>query len=580
LYSVNVDMRRATCLFVFLFTACLSVKTFSQDYNFRSFSFEQGLSSYNIKKVLQDKYGFLWIATQDGLFRYDGKTFDPLKKTPGSKISIRENFIFDIAQGNNEDLYVTTFNGGVDVVNIRTLKVTYLLSQKTEKEDGLPNLFATKIYFDRKENLWVGGKDYLTVYNAQKNSFTHFQLPGEIETVINVSFIRPVDSLTIAIGVDNYGILLFDIGTLKLTNTIRHLDPLPTENKIIASDLLIMGTNCLISSGPAIYQGQIINGSWKLIRKIEVKEKNNTVNCFVPGLNDELWIGTNSGIKLFDLKNYQFKNLDNKHLVTENNFIYHLFIDKGQSLWVSSLKNLERIDLHNNFFKAFTESKDTKVKMTHIYGMTYKSPVEVFACGTDGLYLCNTETKNIKRINGTEALGIIHCVYKINDDLWFINSDYGMYAYIPGKEIVSRELFLKLYPEWKPFVNNYFNSNATVGNKVYWASEEQEGLVVWDQQKRTISQFKAGTSSSHGLPENHLHNIKFDRQGFIWLLFDNNVARFDPSIDSVVEIIAYKQNGKGFNSGIFFDMYDDGEILWFGTYGGGINGYNRKSRVV
>ena len=571
-------MKQLICSFILFLTFFLKTEVFAQNYNFSSFSFEQGLNSYNIKKVLQDKYGFLWIATQDGLFRYDGNTFDPMKKIPGSKTSIRENFIFDIALGKNEDLYVSSFNGGIDVVNIRTLEVTYLISQKSDKNDGLPNLFTTNIYFDSNENLWIGGKDYLTIYNVNKRSFNHFKLPRDPDIGVNVSFIRQLGNATIAVGVENFGVLLFDMITQDLLSTISDFEPNSGDNKIVPTDLLVIGENCFISSGSVIYQGQIVNNKWTLIRKIGLKQKHRAVNCFVSAVSNELWIGTNAGILVLDLENYQFKQLENEKLASQSSFIYHLFIDRDNSLWVSSLKNLERIELHNNFFTAFTESQDKQIKMEHIYGLMNKDTAELFACGTDGLYRCNIENGMIKRVKGTEVLGIIHCVYKVKEDLWFVSSDYGMHVYIPGKEIVSRELMLKLYPEWKPFVNNYFNKTLQVGNKVYWASEEQEGLVIWDVQKRVTTQYKAGTKSSRGLPENHLHNIKLDKQGFMWLLFDNSVARFDPAIDSVTEIIRYKQNEKGFNSGIFFDMYDDGNTLWFGTYGGGLNGYNRSTK--
>ena len=52
----------------------------SQQFNVKTYSFNEGLTTYNIKKVVQDKYGFIWVATQDGVFRYDGVNFEPYKK--------------------------------------------------------------------------------------------------------------------------------------------------------------------------------------------------------------------------------------------------------------------------------------------------------------------------------------------------------------------------------------------------------------------------------------------------------------------------------------------------------------------
>jgi hypothetical protein len=152
-----------------------------------------------------------------------------------------------------------------------------------------------------------------------------------------------------------------------------------------------------------------------------------------------------------------------------------------------------------------------------------------------------------------------------------------MYAYQPTKGILSSDLLLKLYPEWKPFTKSFFNNTVTSGDKIYWANEGQGGLLIWQPQRHIITQKKAGSDLSGSLPENHIHNLKFDKDGFIWIMFDNAVAKFDPAIDSVVQVIKYKRNSAGFNSGIFFDVYDDGSVLWFGTYGGGINGYNKKN---
>jgi hypothetical protein len=50
-------------------------------------------------------------SPQDGVYRFDGKSFESFKKNPVDTNSIRENFIFDIAFGEGEDLYISAFNG-------------------------------------------------------------------------------------------------------------------------------------------------------------------------------------------------------------------------------------------------------------------------------------------------------------------------------------------------------------------------------------------------------------------------------------------------------------------------------------
>lgn len=548
----------------------------SQQFNVKTYSFNEGLTTYNIKKVVQDKYGFIWVATQDGVFRYDGVNFEPYKKSNDSN-SLRENFIFDIALGNDDNLYVASFNAGVDVINIRTQHVTHLLSQKKENEDGLPNLWIEKIFCDATNNLWIGGQDFLKVYSLKENKFKNFQLPSNAGPDTRVLFVRPVNKNVLAIGIDDYGILFYDINSLQILDSVVRFEGAQADN-LTVNDLAVINDSCYIGVGSHVFSGAINSGRWNSGRKITIPAiRNNVINCLAPGRNNELWLGTNNGIGKLELVNNQFNPIVNTEFFHADNFIEDLFLDRENGLWISSMKNLIRMNLVPSPFTAFKKSADGNVRMNHIYSLIPKNYSQIFACGTDGLYEADLITGDIKRINGTSALGIIHRVMKMGDDLWLISSEAGMYAYQPAKGILSGDLLLKLYPEWKPFTKNYFNNAVNYRDKIYWANEGQGGLLIWQPQKHIIIQKKAGTANSGGLPENHIHNIKFDKEGFIWILFDNAVAKFDPVVDSTIQVISYKRNSNGFNSGIFFDMYDDDSVLWFGTYGGGVNGYNKKT---
>ena len=566
-------MKSPFILTVFLFFL-ISSSCIAQQFNVKTYSFNEGLTTYNIKKAVQDKYGFIWLATQDGVYRYDGSNFEVYKKSSDESTSIRENFIFDIALGNDENLYIASFNAGVDVINIRTLKVTHLLSQKKGNEDGLPDLWIEKIFCDSENNLWIGGQEYLKIFNLKERKFKNFQQAATRRPDNHITFIRSVDKNTIAVGAKDYGILFYNTSSLKIQDSIRTLEKI---NNITVSDLCVINDSCYFSSGSQLYSGKFAKGAWQQGRKIIIPAiSSNIINCITAGNENELWIGTNNGIGKFDLATNQFKTINNQYFNADN-FIADLFHDKENGLWISSSKNLIRMNLIPSPFYAIKESKDGFTRLNHIYSLVPVNKTQLFACGTDGLYLCDLVTRDIKKIKGTAALGIIDYVFKMQEDFWLICSRNGMYGYQPSKDILSKDVLFKMYPEWKPYGNNYFNNTARSGNKIYWASEEQEGLLIWDPEQHVIRQARSGTFFSRGLPEDHIHNIKFDKDGFLWLLFDNSVAKFDVTADSVVKVLRYDHSGKGFNAGIFFDMYDDGSVLWFGTYGGGINGYNKKT---
>ena len=569
-----------TALFFFLVVGfCIANDCNSQQYNIRSFSFPQGLFTYNIKKTLQDRYGFIWIATQDGVYRFDGKSFESFRKNHLDSNTIRENFIFDIALGEGEDLYISSFHGGIDVINTRTLKATHLLSNANERENSLPNLWINEIYFDQHKQLWIGGEDFLVVYNTETKKTRRFRSTEEVGDNINVAFIRSTGDNMIAVGAVNNGILVFDPLEFKLIGQINNLGQSPANGKITASDMVVGNNNCFISSGSSVYAGKIIKGKWQFQKEYSPGIlKENVISCLQLYNDKQLWVGTSMGTGHINLSTGDFSFLNDKRAESADFLIYDLFIDKTNNLWISSNNNLQLVNLNPSPFRAYTEDPNTKVRMNHLYSMVPKDEDEIFACGTDGLYLCNTITGSIQKIKGTGSLGIVHYMYKAKNDLWLMNTDFGMYAYVPGKEIISKELLIRTYPEWSAFANQIFNNSLTVGNKTYWAGEGQEGFLIWDRRDNTIRKYQSGTANSKGIPENHLHNLKLDKEGLMWMLFDNHVASYDPIKDTVISILSYEPGGSTFNSRIFFDMYDDGNVLWFGTYGGGINGYNKKNK--
>src|SRR5438105_8542085 len=60
-------------VFVMLGAVCVTAQT--QRYSFKSYGRDQGLTNMDLTAMLQDRTGFIWVATQNGLFWYDGKSF-------------------------------------------------------------------------------------------------------------------------------------------------------------------------------------------------------------------------------------------------------------------------------------------------------------------------------------------------------------------------------------------------------------------------------------------------------------------------------------------------------------------------
>src|SRR5690348_18455121 len=81
---------------------------------FRNISTTQGLSINNASCILQDRKGFIWVGTRDGLNRYNGYTFDIFRNDPRDRNTISSNFIWCLAEDREGNIWAGTVEGGLN----------------------------------------------------------------------------------------------------------------------------------------------------------------------------------------------------------------------------------------------------------------------------------------------------------------------------------------------------------------------------------------------------------------------------------------------------------------------------------
>jgi len=111
--------------FLFFVVLIISISGFSQQYNFISYSVEEGLAQSQIRAICQDEDGYLWIGTLGGISKFDGLNF--------------ENFSTD---------------------------------------DGLLNNQINSIFNDSKGNVWIGSRGGVSVYDG--NTFKNYKFKNEL----------------------------------------------------------------------------------------------------------------------------------------------------------------------------------------------------------------------------------------------------------------------------------------------------------------------------------------------------------------------------------------------------------------
>jgi hypothetical protein len=68
------------------------IVAYAQEYNFRSFGVSEGLTNLAVRKICQDRVGFIWVSTENGIFRYEGGRFETFGPKQGIPLNTRAAF--------------------------------------------------------------------------------------------------------------------------------------------------------------------------------------------------------------------------------------------------------------------------------------------------------------------------------------------------------------------------------------------------------------------------------------------------------------------------------------------------------
>ncbi len=183
---IQIPRTYFTLIFILLL---VNQNLIGQSINFKHITVENGLSNNDVNTLIQDKYGFIWFGTDDGLNRYDGYNFKIFRHAPEDSNSISDNSIWALAEDKKGNIWIGTKAGYFNKYDpfLETFTHWKLESDFTE-ENSVKSIFE-----DKNGNIWIGTyKDGLYKLDELTNRFDHWSASNDDPKSLSHNYIQSI----------------------------------------------------------------------------------------------------------------------------------------------------------------------------------------------------------------------------------------------------------------------------------------------------------------------------------------------------------------------------------------------------
>jgi len=527
---------------LFLFT--LVVYSFSQEYT--HYTTIDGLSGTDVTAICENE-NFLWIATNDGLNRFDGKEFKVYRNDNSTTNSLTENNIETLMFDSQGLLWIGLKTGGVDIFNPRKNKFTHISEIVKEYPQRV-----ISIYEDSQKNIWLGSwENGLYQLSPDATGEMSYQVSRHYPLNIVSSIVeKPQGKLWIG---TYYGYFLYDIENKK--------DIKLNENKYAITQFLDTGEkNSLWFSTwtDGLCKLEWDEKTYAVTEKFITKDIIDIYRIF-PSADHKLYLGTwGDGVKVADVHS----RAPLKSLSMDAPVIQAFFRDKYNRLWIGTYgMGLYRLNDKDRGITPLSPINQNGYSAAYALRDFGQGNLLIGSQG-DGLYMYDLKTRKLNHRLIKNAGNLFHkyilSLYKDDEVLIVGNDDIGI-QYTPLKGNGDSNFSLQTYHVHKNFgkVTSIFKSR----NSTFWMGTKQFGLVSmkYDPVRQTFTDYVH--YDSFGMDE--ITGFSEGIDGQLWISSHTGIYLFNPATNKAKK---YAQHV----SEMVYSLADDtqNKCLWLGTSGG------------
>ena len=183
------ELKKFHIIELFIWGIVISIMPFSillpQDngIQFENISLNKGLSSTTIYKIIQDRYGFMWFGTQNGLNKFDGYSVTVYKNIPFDTLSLADNWIQALIEARDGNIWIGTHSGGVFMFD-RNKEIFINYKNIPNNQGSLINNRVWDLTEDKEGNIWIGTSEGLDKLSIKTKKMSHYLSNKAVNSVI------------------------------------------------------------------------------------------------------------------------------------------------------------------------------------------------------------------------------------------------------------------------------------------------------------------------------------------------------------------------------------------------------------
>ncbi len=572
-------------------TACFSQPS---TLYFRNLNTGNGLSQNKINCIIQDKRGFTWIGTDDGLNRYDGNRFQIFRHDPSNSSTLSGNIVTDVLEDKDGILWIATADGGMSRYDYRLAPDKQFQQFKHSPFDStsIPVNIINALLEDPSGDLWLAtsGNGVLR-FNKEKKTFSE-PIRRRSRTCLDLA----IDHKGIIwAGKQGGGLTKIDPATMEYEEDERYLDVYAKLPHMTVASLFRDSKNNMWmgSWDKVVYRIDAATQREQVFRKTEdpFSFPEDDPLSFGEDKNGHIWIGGKyNGLYFYHPateKFFNYRHDPSKEGTLAGNQVNCIYIDRSGIVWIGTNGGISVYDpVQQKFAQTFLPIIDNNRQT--IYDFHTDENNNVLIGTSEGLYIRNATdrslrhypitykneklavTKFFRNRDGVLYIGTQVSVFKLNKDFSIeplpnTDKDVVMNRIIESRVVSMTADTIDAHPVL--LVSPYGHYLA------YYDFVLQQWVSRQDSTKQIIKNFN--------IKDNLIRKFFKARNGTIWMA--TTKSGLGEWVRHSSPIVHYYHNIPGNDSSIsnnhIFDIKEDKKgNLWVSTYGGGLHYFNVQTK--